>query len=581
MPESSSPPARIHRVTTRRRTLRPLDCPLDSELLVAEFSGELPPDVALAVQEHMAVCALCGTRAQTLRQPYDLLAKLGGEPVPYVPDLRESVYHLSRSRRALRAITRVTLALGRGGTLALTGISGLLLLVLLVALVVILPARAQLAGRSTNGLSSVAAAGASGVLYAETEKIVPVIDAQGHQWQSAEVIAVSEHTGGVLRSMPQSSQAIHTGNANELPVAVALANANQEVVQLTAPKSDGTQALIAFDAQTGAVKVIVPIAVPGGASTPRADALAVSPDGKYAYVGLDTTKPAHDGMRVLVVNLTTGKPSKTLAPAFSGTIPMPPPPGSLPSSAFPSVIPHLEAGGYSAALGLGGALVISPDGKWLFDSLALTGPKGEHYLVVRRFDAATGKLAQELGLQGDFTMAQMAASPDPHSAEVYIAQSSPNAELNVLSADTAGPILIGQVPLGGPLAPENATFTGTLQILPNADGTRVFVGQDIQQTNGPAVGHDLWDVDTQGMGLLVHRTDGAAAGVGLLNGAGTTAKNTFILRQGEIDLISADLSKNPVPWLRLSDGHSVVALLGIEGSPTPATTPTAPPKPAK
>lgn len=561
MTEINFPAPRIHRVTTRRHTLRPLDCPLDAELLVAEFSGELPPDVTLAVREHVAVCETCGERARTLRLPYDLLSTLGSEPVPYVPDLRDSVRQLSRAQRGLRLATRLTASLGRGGTIALTAVSGLVLLAVVVALVVVLPARAQVAGRSANGLSGVPAAAAHGTLYAETNKLVTVTDATGGQWQAAEVIAVSEHNAQVTQSLPASDLPLHVASANQLPVAVTLAQGS--VAELTAPRADGRQALVVFDAHSGAVQHIVPIVVPGqSSSTPRADALAVSPDGALAYVGLDTSRPAHGGARVLVLSLKSGGFVATLSPTFSGSIPLPPPPGSLPTSAFPSAVPYLQAGGYTDTLGLGGALVISPDGQWLFDSLLLTSSKGEQYLVVRRFSATTGKEAQELGLPGSFNLARIAASPSANSPEIYVAIGSPNAQLDVLSATATGPSLIGDVPLGGPVAPSNATFSGTLQLLPTEDGTRVFVGQNVTQTNGPSSGHDLWAVDTQGMGLLVHRTDAIDGGVALLNGPAASAKNAFLLHSGQIGLISPDLTKDPVPWLRLSDGHDVVALLG-------------------
>src|SRR6185437_14968357 len=91
MPETGTPYARYSRVTTRRGTLRALNCPLEPELMVAEFSGELPPDVAQAVREHIAICETCGARAIALRTPYNLLTSLGNEPVPYVPDLRDQV----------------------------------------------------------------------------------------------------------------------------------------------------------------------------------------------------------------------------------------------------------------------------------------------------------------------------------------------------------------------------------------------------------------------------------------------------------------------------------------------------------
>src|SRR5579863_10214209 len=91
MPDTAASYVRMSRVTTRRNSLRSLKCPLESELIVAEFAGELPPDVALAVREHVAVCDICGARAQSLRAPYELIGSLGSAPAPNVPDLRESV----------------------------------------------------------------------------------------------------------------------------------------------------------------------------------------------------------------------------------------------------------------------------------------------------------------------------------------------------------------------------------------------------------------------------------------------------------------------------------------------------------
>ena len=69
MSVNDRPAIRFHRVTTRRRSLRALQCPLEPELLVAEFAGELPPDVALAVREHIVVCETCGARSRALRAP--------------------------------------------------------------------------------------------------------------------------------------------------------------------------------------------------------------------------------------------------------------------------------------------------------------------------------------------------------------------------------------------------------------------------------------------------------------------------------------------------------------------------------
>src|SRR5271166_2789693 len=117
MSEPFQPSGRFHRVTTRRRSLRALECPLEPELLVAEFAGELPPEVALAVREHIAVCEICGARSRTLRAPYQVIASLGNEPVPYVPDLRDTVQSRLARGRTARRIVRGLESIGRNGGL--------------------------------------------------------------------------------------------------------------------------------------------------------------------------------------------------------------------------------------------------------------------------------------------------------------------------------------------------------------------------------------------------------------------------------------------------------------------------------
>src|SRR5262245_45560515 len=114
MSVNDRPAIRFHRVTTRRRSLRALQCPLEPELLVAEFAGELPPDVALAVREHIVVCETCGARSRALQAPYDLLTSLGNEPVHYVPDLRDMVRLRVGSRRFFRSVSEAVGTLRRG-----------------------------------------------------------------------------------------------------------------------------------------------------------------------------------------------------------------------------------------------------------------------------------------------------------------------------------------------------------------------------------------------------------------------------------------------------------------------------------
>ncbi|HLY30252.1 MAG TPA: hypothetical protein VKQ36_04445, partial [Ktedonobacterales bacterium] len=167
MPDTEAPYVRMSRVTTRRHSLRPLNCPLEPELIVAEFAGELPPEVAVAVREHIAVCATCGPRARSLRAPYELLAALGQEPAPYVPDLRETVRLHVRAQRFLVGPLRALAGLGRGGLIALTCVVALSVVVLLVA-TSFFALGAQFAQRSTNGIAHAPLAATGGLVYAET-----------------------------------------------------------------------------------------------------------------------------------------------------------------------------------------------------------------------------------------------------------------------------------------------------------------------------------------------------------------------------------------------------------------------------
>jgi len=130
MAETIAQPVRIHRVTTRRRSLRALECPLESELIVGEFAGELPPHVARAVREHTAICEECGARATELRRPYELLSSLGTEPVEYIPDLRATVNERLARGRFARTALRTARVLGQGGTLGITTLVGMITLLM-------------------------------------------------------------------------------------------------------------------------------------------------------------------------------------------------------------------------------------------------------------------------------------------------------------------------------------------------------------------------------------------------------------------------------------------------------------------
>ena len=562
MADMMTPPVRIGRITTRRMHTQMIQCPLDPEMLVAEFAGELPPDIARHVREHLLFCEACSARSRALQAPYQLLSSLGGEPVPYVADLRDSVRVKVRSRRALYEVARFTARMGRGGAIALTGLLGLVVIGVFVAVAFLFPAIAGVTARSQNALTHVPSAAPAGILSAETNKLIPITDHTGATWQVAEVIAINQHTGAVLHSLPASDGSPHVATANQTPLATQVAG--QTVVELTAPQQGGRQALVGFDATTGRVLYVTPLALPDGHTLPKGvtgATMVIAPDDSVAYIGLVVPHPQSRDAKALVMDLASGKITQALAPGYDLSAPMPPPPGSLPVSAFPSVIPHLDISAMSATTGLNGALALSPNGKWLIDVLTLSGPNQQSYALIRRFSAETGEFAAELALPGDFSLAQLLASTNTDLPEVYLVTGSPDAHCYVLDASAHGPTLIGDVPLGGPYAPQGTTFTGSLHLAFAPAGDQVYITQDATSSDGETTGHDVWIVDVRGMAVAVHHSAATSVGMVLPNSSTEKGALTFALRGGVISVTDAQLTGALAPWLQLSDGKPVIQLL--------------------
>ncbi|HEU0027639.1 MAG TPA: hypothetical protein VFQ25_11035 [Ktedonobacterales bacterium] len=565
MPETELPFTRMSRVTTRRGTLRQLNCPLEPELLVAEFSDELPPDVAVAVREHMAVCEICGARAQELRTPYVLLSSLGSAPAPYVPDLREPVrVKAARTERYLRPL-RALGTLGRFGAVATV-----LAVITLVVAVMGVGGLARSLGvftvqRTTNQLQHVPPAAPEGALLAETDKLVTVTTAQGQSQQVAEVIVVDQRTGQVVRSLPASSAALHAASLATLPVAVV--TDGQMVYELTPGQHGSAQALVGFDVRSGATRFITPLTLPGGQALPgdiSAVSLALAPDGATAYIGLSGPDGALRGPRALVLSTRAGQITGSLRVTTPNQVPLPTPPGSLPSSAFPDVVPVISVSGLRQVAAAGGALAVAPDGQALFDAVLASDASGVRYAIIRRIALPSGQVTA-LGLpasppsQGNFTATQLAASASPSALQVYLVTGSPQATVYVLDASAQGPALLGQIGLGGPAAPATTRLNDALAISPAANGARLYVTQDAASDDGVIVAHSRWLVDTQGMGVLASGTDPAAAGA-LLGNTAWQGK-TFALIHGRVAIGAPDLSSDWTPWLQPADDTPIIRLL--------------------
>jgi anti-sigma factor RsiW len=573
MSESSSAPPSGRKGASRH--LRALRCPLSAEILVAEFAGELPPNVAAAVRKHVGNCAICGPRAQELRASYDLVGSLGAEPVAAPPDLRERVYIRTQTVPLARQRKLLTLAFPRVVWGVLIAGLAVAVIAVLVTQWLIAPARTEAATRSSNALTGVPPAGASGELLAATSSLIPVHDSSGQIWRVAEVVAADERAGAITRSLPASDMPAEPGDPSTLPVAIRVTDNGATVVELTAPDGNKRQALVAFDAQNGAPRIVTPLALPLGTS---AVSLALSPTEPLAFVGLRGAQSA-TGPRALVIDLRSGAVVRTLAPTLDATAPLmtatvslaiPRDPTPTPTSALtstpsptaaPSPTPFINGSGWQIAQAARGDIALSPDGKWLFDAFAVADPQGNHYAVVRRSSTATGQNQQEVALLGNFAFAALAAGGTRDHPYLYLARGSSNAELFILDAGAQGPALLGALPLGGPVAAAGVSFSGSLSMSVFSAGALLYIAQDATSSDQQVRGHDLWLVDVTRAALLYRRADLLPLSGILANTAGGLNSATFVLRDGQVALLDANLSGDFTPWISLKNGRSVTQLL--------------------
>jgi hypothetical protein len=562
------------------RRLRTLGCPLSAEILVAEFAGELPPNVAAAVRKHVSGCVICGPHAQELRASYDLVGSLGAEPVAETPDLRERVYIRTQTIPLARQRKRLALAFPRAIWGVLIGALVVALIAVLVTQWLITPARTQAAARSSNELTNVPAASATGELLAATSTLIPVRDASGQTWRVAEVIAADERTGAITRSLPASDLSAEASDPTTAPVAVRVTADGATVAELTAAGDQKRQALIAFDTQTGAPRFVTPLALPSGTS---AVSLALSPSEPLAFVGLGGDQPA-TLPRALVIDLRSGALLRALTPSFDpfaplATAPISPAvrapamplaptqtavvtPTPSPTEALsPTPTPFVDATGWQIAQAARGDIAVSPDGQWLFDVFAVTDPQGNQYAVVRRSATAGGQNQQEVALAGNFAFAALAAGGTNDHPYLYLARGSSNAELFVLDAGAQGPALLGDLPLGGPAAAPGVSFSGLLSLSVFNAGALLYIAQDATSSDRQVSGHDLWLVDATHAALLYRRADLLPLSGVLANPAGEANSATFVLRNGGVALLDPNLSGAFTSWIRLKNGRSVIQLL--------------------
>jgi hypothetical protein len=556
--------------TRAKSALHELRHPLPPEILVAEFAGELPPEVARAVRAHVAACETCGARARALAAPYRLVAALGEEPVTYVPDLRRPVRETLGRWRLLARLARAAGTLGRGSVPVIALALGILMLVSLAVVGNAFEGGAPVT-RSTNALSSIPAAGSGGLIYAETGKVVAITGRDGTSYNAAEIIAVDERTGRVARSLPASASAPRIARSGDLPVAGALAPDGRTIFEVT---SGNPQALLGFDASTGQTRLALPLALPGGRALPagvRAVGLVVSPDGSLVYVSLGMGSAGLAGPRALVVAVANASITGVLAPGLPATVPLPPREAgpTLTGVTRPSSQDTFATAGLRPSLGVGGELVIAPDGSALFDAVSLASASGPIAVVVRQIDPTSGTTVGALALPGDFTLSALAASPNPQRALVYLVRGGLDEHLYVLGA--ANLTVASDVPLGGVAAAPGTMFTGQVTLSPTRDGGAVYVSMDSSGSGAPAggavAGHDLWLVDATSGTVASHIHLFQNVGAAYANWAGGAKAQVLVLRGGALDLLPPGLAlnANPPAFLSLDDGTPVIDVLGTTG----------------
>ena len=286
--------------------------------------------------------------------------------------------------------------------------------------------------------------------------------------------------------------------------------------------------------------------------------MTYSPDGASLYFGLTQANPAANGLRTLILNAATGAARQILAPTITSPAPMPPPPGSLPVTVS-NAVPKLNISTLANATisqGANGAVPVSPDGLWIYDLLIISQHQTPSYGVIRRINATTGQTAQELAIQGDFTLARLVVA----GSDLVVVKGSPEAEAFLLIPPPKVKV-VTDAALGGPGAPSGTIFSGTLSASISADGVTLYVGQDVTAANGLITGHDLWAVNLGTGTILSHLLDINAAGTVLGNGVIGDGTLAFILRQGQVLVAPPTLKGAAKPWLVLAGGHPVVALL--------------------
>lgn len=522
-------------------------CPIEPEVLLANIQGELPIDEKRLVELHLRTCEICQARLRELTNAYDLVASLTEIPVMPTVDVRDEVLRDSQRRlRGKRAVRGLNLQ-GRALFMAIAGIVSAILIVVVIFANPFFRAHFLSTQRSQNSLSHLTPVG-PGVFYAETVKLIPV-SVGGAQWDLGEIIAVDEHTGRVVRSLPASASApffpeLGIGAGTNIH---PILSADGRTIIEAAIAADGRNptAFAVVDSLTGKVRYVQQLAVPTNAD-PQADPIIhqmwLSPDNTTVYVLTDLAVNGTRSPRLLQFALVNGTQSNYVWPPLDDQ--------------------------YAATALANTTTTIIPSNTLLYSATPTTNAHGQAGINLSFVSITARQVSSTLFIPGDFRFFGMTATPNGSEVLLFNAHTG---VLYIISG--ASRSIIGEVVLSIPGAPPK---TGTAQqnsevvsLVVSPDGKDLFIARDAPD-DSPR-NFELWAVDLNQQSLLFTNLQPQPFGVVTLSSNGSTI---ILLRDGgKLETLPAmpaqGQSATPNGWVTLADGAQIIQVIGADAPPAP------------
>ncbi len=514
-------------------------CPIELETLLADIQGELSIEEARLVHLHIRGCEQCQARAAQLSEIYEHVASLADVPEVPPADIRDAVLRDSQGRlRAARMARSLNLG-GRGLLVTIAGtVTALIILVVLIANP-FLRAHFLSTPRSQNALTKLAPVG-TGIFYAETVKLIP-ISYHSTSWDLGEVIAVDEHTGRVVQSLPASSSSPflpELGIGSGSNVQPALSRDGKTIVE-AAIAADGRSptAFANINAITGQVRYIQKLQIPAGAdaqSDPVIHQMWISPDGTTLFVMTDLAVQGQRSSRLLQFSLSTGQQSDIVIPTLDDT---------------------------QAATILNSASVLVPANTMLYVATSTANTKGNPGITIAFISLPERKVLSTLFIPGDNRLFSMALSAQYNQLYLFNGHT-----FTVTFIATDSRAITGMLVLGKPGAPPAGTAPdqgadASLALTP--DGQSLYIALDAP--NDTPRNFELWGISVVQQSILSVTQLPQPIGpiVATSNGA-----DIILLRDnGKLESIATNSPQLPVPWVTLQGNAPITQEIGAAALP--------------